>query len=379
MPIVPGVGWVYDAGNPTGGGPVYQVGETGTQGQKKKRDPARASTTPSSASLTEKDDPVSKEREEAEGLLPKYKQASEDYYDKYEKTGQTYTDTMTGAETGYQGRLTGLMDEAQRMGTMADETYADVSGRQKGIMDKAQTEAGSAMTLAESMDPNNQVAQGFRDFYDQRAQGTRQAGMADVGVMQALGAQAFGGQMSGAGPMTGGQMAAMMGQNQSQSGMAMANVQRRVADLQDQGIAQGWEQTDKAYGRGQEARDYYDRSVRNFDDSHTRYQGLSAGLRGEREGYGQSMLGSQGRSAGYERDFGMDTGSLRHALDTGDLDRTMATITGEYDRRAADRDAARKEAAARYAAQQGTQGAMMGGLMGIAGSGLQGYLSGGMG
>ena len=307
------------------------------------------------------------ERNEINALLPKYEKAGKKYLKGYTTSGEAFVRNMGQAETGYRQQLQGLMNQSQRMSGLADQTYQDVSTRQRSIMDKAKSESDSAMTLAEASDPNNRVASSFRDFYEEQAQGTRQAGMADVGVMQALGAQAFGGQMSGMGPVTGGQMVAMAGQNQSQAGMAMANVQRRVQDLRDQGIAEGWRQTDNAYNRGTDARDFYRTSVGDYDTSGRNYQALSGMLRGEMSGYGEDMLGSRSRQNQYSRDYGLDRAGLQHALSTGDLDRSLSAITGEYDRRAADRGVDAQLAAARRTASATERAGMYGALGNIAG------------
>jgi len=365
-----------DASNTAGSGASGGIGVTYSDRERAKQKAQAAAPPPAAAANLANPDVVSKERTEVEGLLPKYKAAGDDYMQGFTQTGQNYLTSLGRNENAYQGQLQSLMNEAEGMGRLADRTYGDVSTRQRGIMNKAQSEAAGAMTLAQASDPNNPVAAAFRDFYEKQAQGTRQAGMADVGVMQALGAQAFGGQMGMGGPMTGGQMAAIMGQNQSQAGMAMANVQNRVQNLRDQGIAEGWNQTDKAYGRGVEARNYYDQSVGNYWNTHQGYQGMMVGLRGERAGYGQDMLGSRSRVTDATRGYGMDRAGLQHALSTGDLDRTLSTITSEYDRRAADRIAQTQAEAAKYAARQGKQGSIFGGLAAGAGAALGGYFGG---
>lgn len=308
-------------------------------------------------------DPRSTERTEVESKIPLYKEAGDTYLNQYKKAGHEYLSRMGMAESGYRGQMQNLLGEADDAAKMAKSTYSDVSGRLKGVMDKAGSEAAGAMTLAQSQDPNNPVAQAFRQFYEQQAQGARQAGLADVGVMQALGAQAFGGQMSGGAPITGGQMAALMGQNQSQAGMAMANVQQRVQNLRDQGIAEGWNQTDKAYNRGLEARDFYSKSIGDYEGAGNRYQTLAQGLRSERAGYGEDILGSNTRYADAQRGYSLDTAGLQHALTTGDLDKQMAAITSEYDRRAADQLANTEASASKYAARQEKEGSIISGLL----------------
>ena len=313
--------------------------------------------------------PADPERQETSHLLPAYATSGKEYLENFEKTGSDWLESVKSDEEQYQQGLQGLMKEAEAMGARADAVYTDVSGRQKAIMDRAKGEADSAMTLAEASDPNNKVAKSFRDFYEQKAQGARQAGMADIGVMQALGAQAFGGQMGAGGPMTGGQIAALAGQNQSQAGMAMANVQRRVQDLRDQGIAEGWAQTDKAYNRGLEARDFYQGSVGDYQDTHNQYQTLAAALRGERGRYGEGLRSSRSYVTDSARNYGLDLASVRHGIKTQDLDKIAAMIQTSYDRQAAREGLYSEERSARQAANAAaTAGEQQ----------MLGYLGGGM-
>ena len=302
---------------------------------------------------------------ELSALNPRYDQASKAMMKSYKSVGSKHVSGIKGAEFGYQQQLGGLLKEAETAGEDARKVYTNtVQPNLKNILDDSQREAASAMTLEQSMDPNNSVAASFRNFYDQQAQGARQAGMADVGVMQALGAQAFGGQMGAGGPMTGGQMAAMMGQNQSQAGMAMANTQRRVQDLRDQGIAEGWRQTDTAYGRGQDAKDRYRQSVGDVSGAQADYQDLRQGLREERTGYGQERLGSKTRALDTARDYGMGKSSLGYGLAQEGLDRDAGLISKRRgDRRSTLTGQAQMDVQ-KGAGKQGILGGILQGLMG---------------
>ncbi len=73
-------------------------------------------------------------------------------------------------------------------------------------------------------------------IYNTQAQGVGKQGLADTGVLAALGAQATSQQFGQGGPMTGNQLASLQGQNMSQAGAAYAKAQQRMADLQQQGI-----------------------------------------------------------------------------------------------------------------------------------------------
>ena len=76
---------------------------------------------------------------------------------------------------------------------MADKTYSEtIKPRLQGIMEDAQRNADQAMSLQEAGDINNKIQGQVRQSYEQQAQGENRQGIADTGVMQALGAQAFG-------------------------------------------------------------------------------------------------------------------------------------------------------------------------------------------
>lgn len=157
-------------------------------------------------------------------------------------------------------------------------------------------EAKARMTMAQAQDPNNPVAVAFRNFYEQQAGAEGKKGLADVGVLSALGAQATAGQMGGGVPMTTGAMQALQAQNMGQSGQAFANVQKRMQGLRDQGIAQGWAQTEAAYGRGQDALNRFGALSQMQTDIGTgTAQRRSALLSGQSGAY-QQMLAQQAQA-----------------------------------------------------------------------------------
>lgn len=196
-------------------------------------------------------------------------------------------------------------------------------------------------------DPNNQIATANRNLYNQQAQGTRRAGLADAGVLSALGAQANAGAFAGR-PMTGGQMQAAAGASQNRAGQAFAMAQQRAQDLQDQGLARGYEQTQAAYGRNQDALNRSrqaqldlnsqigsDYGMRQQMQDQTSQQmqsdlGMRQGMRGEMEGlYGQTAdIGTNRANENYGLDS--DLLGLQHDLSGASGARNLANSNQFY-------------------------------------------------
>lgn len=189
-----------------------------------------------------------------------------------------------GIMKGYENEATNLRNEAEAQGRDNRMVYTNtirpnMMNNLENARQYRQQVANQAMSLSDYMNPNNQVAAGTRQLYgdlgaqqmsrygeeagrvgqeyrtamgEERAgleslmgrgtqgfeseiQGTRQRGLADVGTLKALGAQSAGlmGSSMG-GPMTGGQMASLMGQQGAAASEAYATTQRRMRDLADQ-------------------------------------------------------------------------------------------------------------------------------------------------
>lgn len=280
-----------------------------------------------------------------------------------------------------QNKLKGLGDQAAGQAASAQATYQNtILPNMKNYMDSARKEANSAMTLQQSMDPNNTVASSFRNFYDQRAQNEGQRGLADVGIMQAMGTQALGNQLGSGQPVTGAQMQLLQSGFQSQAGQAFSNVQKRMQSLRDQGIEQGWNQTDKAYDRGQGARDRYGSSIQMQSGLEDAYTGRMGGLRAEMAGYGQgaSEAGLSGLSSMYDPQI---RGVQRKtAVRTGTFDTQMQQqadqLAQSEARKNARMQANASQNAAMISAAGSVAGSALGGPMGGAAGGmLAGYLA----
>lgn len=306
-------------------------------------------------------------------------QQNKAYVDQLKNSDADYQKSMKGNAQKYQTDLDNLKYETQVAQRDTSKTYSnDIQPRLKDLMERSQKNSAGAMSLQDAMDPNNKVAQSTRDLYnkqagDQRgeynaegqnlrdlynkqgsnvqglyetqAQGEGKKGLADVGVLSALGMQNMAGQLGGV-PMTGGQMAALMGQNQAQSGAAYGQTQRRLqalrdqglqgnlalqnqglglqadtrltglgraSDLQNRGLEQGFNRTDTAYNQGLDATDRYGKSIGNYEGAMDRQLGRDASFRGERGGIGERMYGLNSQMSDVDR-----------GVASGDIQRRMA-------------------------------------------------------
>jgi len=164
-------------------------------------------------------------------------------------------------------------------------------------MEQADQNASQAMSLKDAGDMNNPVQQGVRAFFERQAVNQGRAGMQDVGMLQSLGAQANAQQMGVGAPMTGAQMMMMQQGNAAQAGQAFANTQKRMQNLRDQGIAQGLNQSNMQYDRGQQAVDTAARQRQNFMGAEQSDQERRKGNRGEQYGFGNAISGAEKAAA----------------------------------------------------------------------------------
>lgn len=199
------------------------------------------------------------------------------------KSYQSARDKVLG---DYEIRRNQARDEVESQGRDATKTYSEtIKPRLYGIMEDAQRNANDAMSLREAGDVNNSIQQAYRKSYEDQALGEGRQGLADVGVMQALGAQAFGNQVGNGMPITGGQMTALMGANQGAAGRAFANTQQRIQSLRDQGRIAAQNASDAQYERGLAAKDRYRGSIGDIEGAEKRYFDTMGGFRGEKLGY----------------------------------------------------------------------------------------------
>lgn len=218
--------------------------------------------------------------------------------DTMENRDEQYIKNMQRHSQGYINEVEDLRNQARDQATDARQQYTNqIQPRFKDVMEDAGHQAGQAMSLQQAGDPNNQVHQAVRGMYNQQADNYGRRGLADVGVLNALGAQATAQQFGMGGPMTGAQQQLMMAANQQQSGAAFARTQQQMDRLRQQGIERGFQESDAQYARGQQAKDRYERSIGNYEGAMDRNIGRQRAFRGEDQGYSADIFGTKlGRS-----------------------------------------------------------------------------------
>lgn len=235
-------------------------------------------------------------------------------------------DKMNQYDKGYLKQTAGLEKEAQDQANNATAVYKnDISPRFKQIMENAGQEARGAMTLQEAGDPNNRVQQAVRAMYDQQGEGVRKQGLADSGVLAAMGAQATAQQMGVGGPMTGSQMQLLSANNAQQGGQAFARAQQNMQRLKEQGIDRGFTESSNQYARGVDAKDFYNRSIANYEGAMDNDIARQRGFRQERGGLQSQMqgvrMGGQGRELGYNNQvYGGQQQAINQAIAQANAD-----------------------------------------------------------
>jgi hypothetical protein len=234
------------------------------------------------------------------------------------QSGANYTTSATDANANYQNAMSGLAGQSQSAANNANQVYNSVQSGLTTLSDQAQKNASGAMTLQQMEDPNNSVASATRDMYNNQAQGMQQAGTANVGVMQSLGAQATAQQLGSMGlPTTGAQMQSMMAANQGQAGTAMANVQNQVNNLKLQGIQQGQNQSNLAYQNGQQAVGTASGLEQARQGASSQNVGVQQGLRGEQAGYAGNEQNSAQNLAGLNYGVAQNNANAQAGILTG--------------------------------------------------------------
>lgn len=312
---------------------------------------------------------VAKQNEETKGVLEGMKGDDQAYYDRMNNITSGYQSSYMGDYNKAQSNLKKLKDDASAQAKDASKTYSNtIKPELVNAMEDAKKQAGQAMSLKDAGNPNNAVHKAVREMYDKQAAGVGKQGLADAGVLSALGAQSLAGQLGG-GTFTGGQMQAMAGANLSQSGQAYARAQQRMNDLRQQGIDRGFDESAAQYERGERARDRYSGSIMNIQNAQGANIAQQQGLRGEIGGYDNQSYGmAQDKNAMYLGTQGGMAG-LGYAQKQGQSARELGRIGDYYGGQQAG-----------IAGRMGQSGAQSGGIMGmigqIGGSAAGGYFGG---
>lgn len=230
---------------------------------------------------------------ELKNLYPQYDQADAAYKDQFTDASGKYLDQAGKLVSGYKGKIGELDAMAKQQANSNMATYTNtILPEYKNAMESAKNNASGAMTLQQAQDPNNHLAQQIRALYDKLGQTERMKGQQDYGILSALGAQAAGQQFGAAGnPMTAGQMGQIYAQNQNQAGNAYAAAQKRMYDLQQQGIDRGFEDTKHWYDQGQKAQGAYQNTIKDLQSGENAFYDQQGKFRDEIGGYAGDILG----------------------------------------------------------------------------------------
>lgn len=272
----------------------------------------------------------------------------------------------------YQGRLQEFDSQLQNQSKDASATYSNsIKPGLTTLMQQAQRDAAGAMSLEQASDPNNAVAKNVRSMYDQQAQNYGKQGMADAGILQAMGAQSAASQMGAMGPMTTGGMQSLFAASQGQAGQAFARTQQQMQALREQGIAQGFNETDKAYNRGVDAQGRAAGAIGNVAQAERDQFDTQGRIRGERGSIASDRMGVGVGQARENMDMSQGLAGMKHGLGTGGIARNAQTETdyrqgniAGYGQQAAANNATAEGKAKILTGGLGTAGAIVGGIYG---------------
>lgn len=271
--------------------------------------------------------------EDTRGVLGSMKGLDDAYLGNSYGAVNAYQNARDPAINDYLAKLTGLEGQAGAQHARTGAQLDDVMRETRDAMQTAETDAWNGRqykgNYIDFNDPNNVLATDVRNMYEGQAQGARQQGLADVGVLSALGSQAMGNQIAGQ-PLTGGQLQAMSGGVQNRAQEAYRIAQQRMQDLRDQGIAQGFARTDKAYGNVQDALGRQDRLQGAYGSLIGQDAGMRKGMRDEMGGYASERMGVQTNKAREDLDMGQWLEGMKHSLGTGQGERDIAAIGTKY-------------------------------------------------
>lgn len=220
------------------------------------------------------------------------------------------------------------------------------------------------MSLADAGNPNNAVNTAVRDLYNKEGKSIRNMGLADAGILNAMGASSMASQLGGMPAITGSNLQLLSANAQRQGGEAYAKAQQRMADLRQQGIEKGLSESSAQYERGQRAKDTYANSVGNYEAGMDRDISRTKGFRDENLGYGQQKEG-----------IGMDYAGLARDTETGKANRELGYIGQKYGNQQSDIQNQIAMANADNASKRG----ILGGILSAGGTAAGAYFGGAQG
>ena len=284
-----------------------------------------------------------------------YDTKAKENFSGYQGQRNTQMDAMQAESDKQKAEKDRLVEDARTQSSKTSATYTDLSNRYQSAMEDAEKNASSAMSLADYMNPDNQVARSTRDLYETQANAEQKRGQADYGVLASLGSQAAANSMSGLGPMTVGQQMAMQSQGQTKAADAYALAQKRIQSLRDQGLQMGFERSDKAYSQGQLAKETAatrrgerKQVADDYDSVMAKYRGEIGGLQDQSGQISASALGR--KMAASQEDYGFTSDAASSTLQrnqalqgirVADQDKRDALLAAEAARKAAAEEAAK--------------------------------------
>jgi hypothetical protein len=315
-----------------------------------------------------------KQYDQMQGVNAQMDAAGGQYSQDVDSDIRKYRSDVGKAAGDYTKGQQGLSSEAAVAAGKNANLYNSTDNSMAALQKRADTNAGQAMSLKDAGNVNNQVQTDTRGLYntegntqrksynqegrkqealyEQKAQGIGRQGLADTGVLSALGAQAMAGQMGGAAPMTGGQLSAMQGANMSRAGSAYARAQQQMQGMRDQGmnrnmdmrtqgmsnqsalrshgLDQGFAQSDAQYGRGQQAQGMAAGMAQDRQAMGNAYQGVQQGLRGEQNQYGSNIYGANQAVADNYFNTGMLSNQTHYGTAQDAGARQMGSINALY-------------------------------------------------
>ena len=299
------------------------------------------------------------QRAEGEARSKNVSKYEDDYVRDKESGNAAYKAKRNNSIAGYQSNLDDLENTAKSESSDAYKTYSGTTkpAMEKNISDLQGQLYGNpangtrgAMTLGEAGDPNNYVQTAVRDMYENQAQRTQKSGLAASGVLGSLGAQNAATAFGSSGPMSVGQQQALYAASQGQAGQAYARSQRQMDTLRQQGIAQGFIESDKQYNRGLDVRDRTQQGVKDLDNLENNYLGKQKGLRDERNRYAADRMGINIGQAGEDRNIDEDLSKTRLGVQGSRFARDQSLSNQFYGTRMASEKA---QGDAKNAASQG--------------------------
>lgn len=269
--------------------------------------------------------------DQSKGVADQMKESDSAYMSARERSAKTHLENNQTYGNQYVKKADQLAAQAEDQAKNAQRTYSnDIQPVQKGLMDDAYRNSQSAMSLEDAMNPNNKVSKGVRDLYDQQGQKIRQQGLTDAGVLAAMGAQATAGQLGGMPVFTGSNLANLSAQNQRQSSEAFSAAQKRMMDLQEQGLGKGIEQSNAMYDRGQEARGMASDLSGRYQQGYNQNDEIQRGYRDEQQGYAADRMGVLLGMSGQEYDINNNLSDISHGLSQGQMNRDLGILGDDY-------------------------------------------------